>query len=211
MKNTLLVFGTQNFNNSLNEIKEYLNFSLVFFKKNTLTETVISTVSSILVVFDCCKDQETLNLINNIQNKPILLLANQVSFSNLKINCNDKMFFPLSVDLINSKIKSLIISKKFINNSSIVIKDYIIDKNERKIKKKNLSITITEREIQLIELLYNSSNPLSKNVILKKVWKYADDADTHTIETHIYRLRKKILSKFKDENFILNFKDGYSI
>ena len=82
---------------------------------------------------------------------------------------------------------------------------------KEKLKKKNLSITITEREIQLIELLYNSSNPLSKNVILKKVWKYADDADTHTIETHIYRLRKKILSKFKDENFILNFKDGYSI
>ena len=53
--------------------------------------------------------------------------------------------------------------------------------------------------------------PLSKNIILKKLWKYSDDADTHTVETHIYRLRKKILDKFKDENFIVNSKSGYTI
>ena len=70
---------------------------------------------------------------------------------------------------------------------------------------------VTEREIQLIELLFNEKKPLSKNHILKRVWKYADNADTHTIETHIYRLRKKILSIFKDKNFIINSKDGYSI
>ena len=72
-------------------------------------------------------------------------------------------------------------------------------------------MTVTEREIQLIELLYNEKKPLSKNIILKRVWKYANDTDTHTIETHIYRLRKKILSIFKDENFITNSKNGYSI
>ena len=80
-----------------------------------------------------------------------------------------------------------------------------------KLKKESLSMTVTEREIQLIELLYNEKKPLSKNIILEKVWKYAADADTHTIETHIYRLRKKIFSKFKDENFIINFKAGYTV
>ena len=87
----------------------------------------------------------------------------------------------------------------------------MIDKNERILKKNNLSIAITEREIQLIELLFNEKKAIPKSIILKKVWKYADDADTHTIETHIYRLRKKILSKFKDENFIINTKNGYTI
>ena len=82
---------------------------------------------------------------------------------------------------------------------------------DRFLKKENLSITITEREIQLIELLNNETKPILKNIILKKVWKYSDDTDTHTIETHIYRLRKKILSKFKDDNFIINTKAGYSI
>ena len=53
--------------------------------------------------------------------------------------------------------------------------------------------------------------PLSKNIILKKIWRYADDADTHTVETHIYRLRKKILDKFSDEKFLVNSKLGYSI
>jgi len=86
-----------------------------------------------------------------------------------------------------------------------------MDKNEKKLKKENLSITITEREIQLIELLFNEKKPVSKNIILKKVWKYSDDADTHTVETHIYRLRKKILTKFHDENFIFNSKTGYSV
>jgi DNA-binding response OmpR family regulator len=59
--------------------------------------------------------------------------------------------------------------------------------------------------------LFNDKKPLSKNKLLKKIWKYSDQADTHTVETHIYRLRKKIFSKFNDEKFIVNFKEGYSI
>ena len=59
--------------------------------------------------------------------------------------------------------------------------------------------------------MFNKKKPLSKKYILKEVWKYAEGVDTHTIETHIYRLRKKIISKFNDENFIINSKTGYSI
>ena len=82
---------------------------------------------------------------------------------------------------------------------------------EKKLKNNNLFIALTEREVQLIELLFTEKKPLSKNIILKKIWRYADDADTHTVETHIYRLRKKILDKFSDEKFIANSKLGYSI
>ena len=68
---------------------------------------------------------------------------------------------------------------------------------------------MTEKEIQLIELFLNSEKPISKKNILSFVWNYSSDADTHTVETHIYRLRKKIKDKFLDEEFILNDKDGY--
>ena len=73
-------------------------------------------------------------------------------------------------------------------------------------------ILLTEKEIHLLEiLLSNKKDSIHKDEILKKVWKYAEDADTHTVETHIYRLRKKIKDKFFDDEFIRNDKDGYSL
>ena len=111
----------------------------------------------------------------------------------------------------NTKILEITSSAKFNLNSFLKIKDYMVDKNEKKLKKNNLSIAVTEREIEIIELLFNETKPLSKNSLLKKIWKYSEDADTHTVETHIYRLRKKILDKFSDDNFLINLKSGYSI
>ena len=211
MKNTLLVFGTKNFNNSLNEVKEYLDFLLVFFNKDTFSENLFSTINLVLIENAVCKDLDTLNFINKITNKPILLLEDQENIQIFKTNFNEKIILPLNIEEIILNIKALITSTEYNKNSSIKIKDYIVDKNERVLKNGNLSITITEREIQLIELLYNAKTPLSKNDILKKVWKYAEGTDTHTIQTHIYRLRKKILNKFKDKNFIGNSKIGYFI
>ena len=211
MKNSLLIFGTKNFNNSLYEIKEYFNFSLSFYDKNTFSKTILNTLDSVLVDSESCKNVDVLNLVNQIKNKPILFLKNQTSSNFNKPVYDDILHLPSSLTEISDKIINLITVKKFNLNSFIKIKDYIIDKNEKKLKKQDLSITVTEREIQLIELLFNEKKPISKNIILKKVWKYADGTDTHTIETHIYRLRKKILDKFKDESFIINSKKGYSI
>ena len=84
-------------------------------------------------------------------------------------------------------------------------------KNHAQLIKNNESIILTEKEIHLIELLLNNPKPLSKDDILSSVWNYSADADTHTVETHIYRLRKKINQKFTDEGFILNSKDGYHL
>jgi len=210
-KNSLLVFGTKNFNNSLNEIKEHLNFSLVFFEKDTFSKNSFLAINSLLVECEVCNNEEILNQINNVKNKPILLLMSQAQNNSLGINYNKKVILPLSLSIIGKEIKNLITSVKFSKNSSIKVKEYIIDKNERKLKKGNLSIKLTEREIQLIELLFSEAKSLSKSFILKKVWNYSEEADTHTIETHIYRLRKKIFAKFKDEGFIVNSKSGYTI
>ena len=72
-----------------------------------------------------------------------------------------------------------------------------------------MNIILTEKEVQLLELFLNNNKPIPKDNILSSVWNYAPDADTHTVETHIYRLRKKIIDKFKDDKFININKDGY--
>ena len=88
---------------------------------------------------------------------------------------------------------------------------HILDKNERTLKKNNIHLKITEKEIDFIENLHVSSKPLSREFILKNIWNYSADADTHTVETHIYRLRQKIKNQFKDNSFIKNSKKGYSL
>ena len=197
MKNTLLIFGTKNFNNSLKEIKEYLNLTLVFFENDALLELSIPEINAVLIDNEFCNDVNILNSISKINNKPILLIENKDFSSINNIKYNEKITLPFNLTDFSNKITNIIMSFKFNKNSSIQIKDYTIDKNERKLK--------------LIELLFNKKKPLSKKYILKEVWKYAEGVDTHTIETHIYRLRKKIISKFNDENFIINSKTGYSI
>ena len=128
----------------------------------------------------------------------------------------DKFFFfdailklPATINEINSIIESSVAKKVFNKNSSIKIKDYFLDKNEKKLIKDNKFIILTEKEIQLLELFIKNKKAISKYKILSVVWNYSSDADTHTVETHIYRLRKKINDNFSDNNFILNNKEGY--
>ena len=85
----------------------------------------------------------------------------------------------------------------------------MLNKNEKKLFQLDKFIVLTEKEIQLLELFLDNKKPMSKKNILSFVWNYSSDADSHTVETHIYRLRKKIADKFMDDKFILNNKDGY--
>ena len=152
--------------------------------------------------------------LDNLQNKDIIN-----NFSSIKILATDTkpkksvyngiLKLPTTVNEINSIIESCAVKKTFNENSSIKIKNYLLNKNEKKLVKEDLTIFLTEKEIQLLELFLNIKTPISKNKILSLIWHYAPDADTHTVETHIYRLRKKINDKFGDENFISNNKEGY--
>jgi hypothetical protein len=209
MKTILLIFGTKNFNNSLDEIKEDLGFKFIYFDLDKFSDSIFPLVSGVIVENEICENKAILSFINKISNKPILLLDNK----NFQISCkhDDKTILPVNFIELKSRIVNLITTNKFNKNSSVQIKSYILDKNEKKLKSENSFVIITEREVQLIELLFNEKKSMSKKIILKKIWNYAEDADTHTVETHVYRLRKKILNKFKDDNFIINSKLGYSI
>ena len=100
---------------------------------------------------------------------------------------------------------------KFNEQSDIKIGNYIFNLNSREMKYENYILKLTEKEISSIIYLSNAKKPVKVNELQLNVWGYHAGLETHTVETHIYRLRKKILSKFKDTNFILSVKDGYQI
>ena len=86
-----------------------------------------------------------------------------------------------------------------------------MDINSRELKKDKLSLKLTERETDMILYLNNSKKPVNVEKLEKEIWLHSSDLETHTVETHIYRLRKKMSEIFGDENFILNTQNGYTI
>ena len=118
---------------------------------------------------------------------------------------------PLRIDELLEKINLNFLKQKFSNQSDVSIGNYKINMNSREISRENKGIYLTEREINLIVFLKKSSSPVKIEELQKKVWDYGPELETHTVETHIYRLRKKIKTNFNDENFIISSKDGYFI
>ena len=192
------IFGPSSFVSTLNELKMYLKF-------NPLIDGLNDNPIAILFHIDALKD---INQKNYIYSKDLIKICAGKK-NDLKDNFNAYLELPTTLKEINAIIENTVAKKKFNKNSSIVIKDYMLNKNEKKLSKSSNFIILTEKEVQLLELFLNSKKPLSKDVILSSVWNYSSDADTHTVETHIYRLRKKINEKFMDQKFILNNKSGY--
>jgi len=201
-----LSFGSRNFNISLEELKAHLNFKLTLIDQKELTEETIKDYEVLIFHQECLKLDFLEGLLKNSQ-KIKILASNTVEKK--KDYFNDIIVLPIRLSELNSIVENSVIRKNFNKNSSILIKQYKLDKNEKKLIKDAKYILLTEKEIQLLELFLDNKKPISKNKILKEVWKYSTEADTHTVETHIYRLRKKIKSKFSDDSFILNDKNGY--
>jgi len=182
-----------------------LNFKLTTTFEN-LNSNLFESYDILFFYQDYLQDISYENILKNTNKIKILgYYSNDIP----KENFNYSISLPIQLSELNKIIENSVVKKSFSNNSSIKIKNYILDKNEKKLFQKEKYILLTEKEIQLLELFLAISKPISKNEILKEVWKYSTDADTHTVETHIYRLRKKIKSNFLDENFIINTKNGY--
>ena len=134
----------------------------------------------------------------------------------LNINITAKNFLdfndlPLSLKKLLELINSKLIKLKFNQQSKITIKGYELNLNSKFFFKDNLKLKLTEKEIEII--LYLNDKKIKHDVadLQKNIWGYSADTETHTVETHIYRLRKKISDLFKDEKFILSHKNGYFI
>jgi len=204
-KINVLAFGSKNFNISLEELKDYLNFNLTTTGEN-LENFSLNDYDVLFVHEDYLKNSYNKKLLQEIHKIKILASSSNHSKSDIP---SDKLSLPTSIKEINYIVENAIIKESFSKNSSIKIKDYILDKNEKKLSKDHNYILLTEKEIQLLELFIANPDSISRKKILDKVWKYSPDADSHTVETHIYRLRKKIKIQFDDESFIINNKNGY--
>jgi len=177
----------------LDEIKENLSFTIIkidneddFKKKFDLNRLDYLVIS---------KTDHKLLLNNNITDK------NFLDFIDLPLS------FKKLLELINIKLIKL----KFNQQSKITIQGYELNLNSKFFSKGNLKLKLTEKEIEII--LYLNEKKIKHNVedLQKNIWGYSANMETHTVETHIYRLRKKISDLFKDEKFILSHKNGYFI
>ena len=177
----------------LDEIKENLSFKIIKFDEEK----------------DFEKDQ---NL--NIKNSVIISKTNhKLLHSNKDINKNFLEFknLPITLNKLIEIINIKLIKLKFNYQSDIIIKDYKLNLNSKFFSKGNLNLKLTEKEIEIILYLNNIKTKSNVLNLQKEIWSYSENIETHTVETHIYRLRKKIANLFKDENFILSHKDGYFI
>ena len=118
---------------------------------------------------------------------------------------------PINIFKLMEKINIEFLKLQFNSQSQVKIKDYTLDLNSREIKINSSRLKLTEKEINTIYYLSKSDKLVSIDELQEKVWGYQSDIETHTVETHIYRLRKKIYEKFKDNKFINSTKKGYTL
>ncbi len=197
-KINVLILGPSSFISTIDELKPYLKFYPSFNDLNNKHDVI-------LFHHEVLKDEKKKYFIESLN--CIKVCASKKK--NLSNTCDVYLQLPTNLKEINSTVERITAKFEFLKNSSIKIKNYLLNKNEKKLSKLNEFIILTEKEIQLLDLFLKNKIPLSKDKILSAVWNYSSDADTHTVETHIYRLRKKINDKFKDDKFILNNKIGY--
>ena len=208
---TISIFGNKIFLEIINEIKLFSKFKVQYYENLNLCVQDAEKGNSIVVFFVGKKDINYF-IKNKINNFPSILITESLTpkdifFSELR----EQLSKPFTILEFEKKLIFLIAKNEFKKNSLIQLLDYTIDKNARTIMKNNLELKLLEKEINFLILFNKNREPISRNLVLKKVWNYSSESETHTVETHIYRLRKKILEKFGDDNFIKNNNKGYYI
>ena len=179
------------------ELKDTLSFDINNYQSkkelsNAITENKLDFGNSIIVA----KSPENLLINNNkLEEKNILFI--------------DK--FPIQLNKLIDKINVHLIQHQYNFKSKLNIKNYILNINSRTVFKDNKELKLTEKEIDIILFLNKNNKPQKIDVLQSQIWKYSADLETHTVETHVYRLRKKIKDKFNDENFIISSEKGYCI
>jgi len=118
---------------------------------------------------------------------------------------------PISLTVLIELINIKLIKLKFYNQSNINIQGYELDLNSKIFSKNNINLKLTEKEIEIILYLNIKKDKQSVQDLQKNIWGYSANLETHTVETHIYRLRKKITNKFDNKNFIMSDNEGYFI
>jgi len=208
---TISIFGNKIFLEIINEIKLFSKFSVKYYEDLGLC-IKDAEKNNFLTIFFVTNNNLNFFKENKINNFPSIFIAESLNLKTILSNeLSEHLNIPFSIFEFQKKVILLIAKNEFRLNSLIQLGSYIIDKNERKLKKNDLEVKLSEKEINFLVLFSKSKKPISKNLVLKSVWNYSSESETHTVETHIHRLRKKIFKKFGDNNFIKNNNKGYYI
>ena len=186
MKNqTLVIYDFNIFYEILKEIDNHLNFNLLNINKNKIDQHNVKNQDNFLIISN-----------KKIKDANNLILINQL---------------PIEIKKLVENINVSFLKKKYYQQSEITSGNYKLNLNSRKIFNQDKSLNLTEREANIILFLINSEKPVKISKLQTEVWGHNSKLETHTVETHIYRLRKKINNVFKDNNFIKSSKSGYRI
>ena len=212
-KQNINIVGIPILYNIFEEIKDNLSFKVANF---------IRTDDFLKFLNESKTDNKNFFIITTINNKDFLLKKIKFNKNNIFFLCkknnkieNDDNYnifnYPIDIRNFIEKINIQLIKYKYSFQSKIKVKNYFLDLNSRIILRDNKSLKLTEKEMDIILFLNDSKVPQKINILQNQVWGYSSKLETHTVETHIYRLRKKISDSFKDENFIVSTDNGYFI
>ena len=181
----LIIYKFTSLYHILEELSLDLNFKIIFADTDKSLNDKVKNFNNYLI----------------ISNKKYSYLGNQFVLNNT----------PIKILKLVEKINVEFLKLQFSNQSEVKINNYTININSREMFKNNIKLKLTEKEINTIHYLSKSNNPVNIDELQEKVWSYQSDIESHTVETHIYRLRKKILNTFNDNEFIISKKNGYQI
>ena len=181
----IIVYRFNHLYQILKELEEDIQFKIIEVSDEKALKDVIKDLNNYLI----------------ITNKQILKINNQFILNQL----------PMKIFKMIEKLNIEFLKHQFTEKSKFIVNDYTIDINAREMSSKNVKLKLTEKEVNTIIHLSKANKPISIDELQTKVWDYHSDIETHTVETHIYRLRKKILKNFLDDNFIISKNNGYQI
>ena len=184
-KQNLIIYDFIELFSILEEIKDNLNFNLLNVSNKEFAELKLNQLNSFLII--------TKNKVPNLEN--------QIVINN----------YPLRISKIIETININFLKNRFNQQSDIDLGFYKLNLNSRKMFDDNNELNLTEKEADIIIFLKKSEKSVSIDELQTKVWGHSSKLDTHTVETHIYRLRKKISNKFNNDDFIKSTKLGYNI
>ena len=213
IKQNIGIVGIPILYNILEEIKDNLSFKVKNFNEN-------NDFSKFLI--DNKAGNKNYFIITSINNKDFFLKKIKMDLKNIfflcqknnKIDCDDSynvIKYPIDIYNLIEKINIQLIKYKYSSQSKILVKKYSLDLNSRVISKDKNKLKLTEREMEIIIFLNENKTPQKIANLQNKVWGHSSKLETHTVETHIYRLRKKISDSFGDEQFLVSTDDGYLI
>ena len=182
--------------------------NLIIYKFNLLYDILEELSLDLNFNISLIEDENSLN--QKTKNYNNYLVVSKKKYSNIsnQFVLENK---PIKIIKLIEKINIEFLRIKFNSQSHVKVKKYTIDLNSREMLNQDIKLKLTEKEINTITYLSNSNQPVGIDELQKMVWSYQYDIETHTVETHIYRLRKKILNTFNDNEFIVSKKNGYQI